>query len=138
MALDKESKAEVAARTADTDKDSATAHEKVFVLLRRDWDEMDDARKETQHIANKAAVRQYMATQGLRTDKDVEYVGEEDVPSDSPDLPDRKRSVGLRYKVSAWPARVDEDTNMEFQQVVPEETALAVGETPLPKREEED
>jgi len=137
MALNKEEKAEVAARSADLDKDSATVHEKVFVLLKRDWDGMPEDRKETQHIANKAAVRQYMASTGLRTDKDVEFVGEEAVPSEPEDMPDRKRSVGLRYRVSAYPARMEEESSMDFRQEVPPDLEAKVGNTPLPERDEE-
>lgn len=101
MALNKEEKATVAGKSQDLDKDASTVHEKVFVVLRRDWDE---AEKDKAHEANKTAVRQYMVHNGLRPLGTVEFVGEEPIPGESPDLPDRKRSVGLRYRVSAIPA----------------------------------
>lgn len=101
MANTKEENVEVAARSQDLAKTSSTTHEKVFVLLRRDWDEAD---QDKVHEDNTIGVRQYMVNNGLRPTGDVEFVGTEDVPGESPDLPDRKRSIGLRYRVKAIPA----------------------------------
>jgi hypothetical protein len=94
---------EVAERTADTDRATATQYEKVFVLLKRQWETCD---QEAIHEANRIAVRQFLTDNGLRTDKvDVEFVGTEEPPPGINDgLPERKHSIGLRYRVPALPA----------------------------------
>lgn len=94
---------EVAKRSADVDKASSSVHEKVFVLLRREWEKVD---QDAIHEANKTAVRQYMASNGLRTDAKVTFVGEESVDEPSLPLNPYDESVGLRYRVAAVPARV--------------------------------
>ena len=95
---------EVAERSADVDKASSPAHEKVFVVLKREWAKAD---QDAIHEANIAAVRQYMVDNGLRTDQDVTFVGEEEVAHEGP-LPTNPydESVGLRYRVTAVPAAV--------------------------------
>jgi hypothetical protein len=110
---------EVAKRTADTDKTTSTSFEKVFVLLRREWDVAD---KDAVHAASAIAVRQFLTNNGLRTDKVyVEFVGEEEVPGENPlttnpyDL-----SVGLRYRVAAVPAAIVESGGLVSESNVPD------------------
>jgi|SRR5215207_9002747 len=94
---------EVAERGADVDATSSQSWEKVFVLLRREWDVAD---KDLRHEAHAIACRQYMASQGLRTVAHVSFVGEEDVPGEPDTLRAEDRSVALRYRITAVPAIV--------------------------------
>jgi|SRR3954470_2608075 hypothetical protein len=91
---------EVAERTADSDKETATVFSKVFVVPRESY-ENGTADPDAVHQRNMTAVRQFMVSQGLRPSADVKFVGEEDYPADT-----TGRSVALRYEVPAVPAAV--------------------------------
>jgi hypothetical protein len=119
---------EVAKRTADTDKTTSTSFEKVFVLLRREWDVAD---KDAVHAASAVAVRQFLTNNGFRTDKvDVEFVGEEDVPGENPLTTNPyDRSVGLRYRVAAVPAAIVDSGGIVSETNLPDDYDATIVKT---------
>jgi hypothetical protein len=102
---------EVAARTADTDADSADKFTKVYVVMKSVplTDEL--------HDANRINVVREMIRSGLRVPNAtsaVKYEGAEDCPDGE--------SVALTYSVTALPAgRLDEDAPLNRVQMKPGE-----------------
>lgn len=103
---------EVAERSQDVEKSTSTSFEKVFVTLRRQYD-LD---QEGVHKRNKVQVRQFLLHQGLRTDASVEFVGEEELPTEQ-GVRDEDRSVALRYRITAEPAVTATDPVVVHMQV---------------------
>lgn len=85
---------EVAKRSQDVEEEATDTHEKVFVLLKADYESAD---KDALHFANLTAARQYLMNQGLRPSEDGEFTGESD---------NGKRSVNLTYRIKVSPAAV--------------------------------
>lgn len=108
-ALHGEEEVEVAKRSQDVEAEATDTHEKVFVLLKRDYEPNPD--KEDLHNRNIAATRQYMIHQGLRPEEDGSFVGEEDNEDGE--------SVNLTYAVRAVPAVVATDPEVSHAEAIP-------------------
>lgn len=120
-ALNGDESVEIAERSQDEDRLTATVHRKKFVVLARDWHGTDEA-----HRANIEATRQAMIGQGLRPTADGKYVGSEDHPDGA--------SLVLTYEVPAKAAIVttDEDPHAKHAHVTLDDQHAAEAGDPDP------
>lgn len=97
---------EVAERSQDVTKPTSSDHEKVFVLLKRDFDTATATEEgaDALHQANIEAARQAMIHQGLRPTADGRFVGSKDHGDGA--------SVDLTYAIPAAAAAIATDAEV--------------------------